>query len=144
MTTRKKRGEKSIEVVYKFYRDVSREFGQYISSYIIPGFSSLKVLRNCFVTRLNFTMGRTIVSGFIPAKSTRDVSAPYFWYNVDVRAETLSPYGYGLDFCYVFSADFFRPELMDRMHPKVVSGCQPDTSKVHIWFKKFAVANLIW
>ena len=42
---KKKRGEKSIEVVYKFYGDVSREFGQYISSYIIPGFSSLKNLK---------------------------------------------------------------------------------------------------
>ena len=39
---KKIRGEKSIEVVYKFYGDVSREFGQCISSYIIPGFSCLK------------------------------------------------------------------------------------------------------
>ena len=75
MSTRRKRGEKSLEVVYKFYGNLLREFGQYISSYTIPGFSSLKVLRNCFVTRLNFTLGRTIVSGFIPVKSTLDVSA---------------------------------------------------------------------
>ena len=75
MSTRRKRGEKSLEVVYKFHGNLLREFGQYISSYTIPGFSSLKVLRNCVETRLNFTMGRTIVSGFIPVKSTLDAFA---------------------------------------------------------------------
>ena len=54
---------------------------------------------------------------------------------MDAWAETLSPYGYGMNLCYVFSADF-RPALMDRMHPMDVSGCQPDTSKVHTWLQE--------